>query len=382
MDSISLPSLLEKYTLLSSNEFPQDSDEQKSMAIAEGIRLALYYNRDVDGKITPTNPLHLRNWVFRKLRSVIPELRNDEDRIITDMVSNMLTPNLEFLGDVIRLGDGYFLPGPTRVVPISEGRWNLISGIPTREFVTRGMKIDFIGPVRRIGATSSVPHNMFQQCLDSYLELDSYDSNKSHIQCLMEVGQQMNWSPTKTFEGYSGFAPKGQNRNDKKGPFGFKNWGNNPIELSVHGKLVSLWREEPTHGQYNYWLKVKQKLDHTTINEVVDHGQRVKVLKDYDLKIIKVPTELFRLVALEFDSASGSQRGIEIYTDGQTASIEMSFAPPDTLRRWFYACGSFCSGFSNGMMVWPIPMWAIEGTERIANRLKVNIITEVGGKEQ
>ena len=78
MNTITISTLLEKYTLLSNNDLLSDPDTQKATIIAETIRSAIYYNRDSAGSIIPTRTTHILKWVKRKLRSVIPEFRGDK----------------------------------------------------------------------------------------------------------------------------------------------------------------------------------------------------------------------------------------------------------------------------------------------------------------
>lgn len=380
MDVLPLPQLLEKYTLLAIEELPSNTETQVMMAIAEGARLAAYYNSGPDGRIVPTSPQHIRNWVVRKLRSVIPDLRTNGNQIVDEAVSGIFTPGLEFMGDIIRLDDGNLLPGPTRVVPVGGEHYNLVSGVPTREFVSSGVKIESIGAIRRVEWSSLLAKIASKQSLDSYLELDWFDNRKSYIDYILETGQQIDWDPNRSFEGYLGYSQNTWGQHKNKGPYGFKNWGCSPLEVDVNGKLISLWREE-LWGQFNYWLRVKHKLERVIIVDVVENGRLIKRFIEHQIKVIKVPNELFRFIALELESRSGIRRGIKIMMDGNRSTLAISFAPPDSLRRWLFACGSSFSGYSQDMMIWPIPAWAIDETVRIAKRLKIYVETTVGEGE-
>lgn len=392
MSTVAISTLLEKYTLLSDDDLPSDPDAQKATVIAETIRSAIYYNRNSAGKIIPTRTTHILKWVKRKLRSVIPELRDDRweyfweekgedsDAEIKNMISDDYSPSLEFMGDIVRLGDGTFLPSPSRVIPLNHSQYILVSGIPTREFVLRGVNVQVDRTIRRIKPSLPITAYAPTQCLDSYLELNRFNYEQSHIEYLFETSQQIDWPPTpsKKFEGYSGFLPGRQRKSGSTGHYGFKNWSDDAVEVAFNGNRVSLWREELYWGRNVYWLKIKHKLPHTRVEQNYRDGRLVNEIKEHELKSIKVPYEIYRLVALEIDTYIGSKRGIEIFSDGFSTRLAIGFMPPDALRRWLFACGSRFSGYENGLMIWSIKEWAIGETERIAKLLKIHSEINVG----
>src|SRR5207249_1065876 len=85
-------------------------------------------------------------------------------------------PNMEFLGDVVFLASGNCMPAPTRAVPLGDGKFLLVSGLPSNRFVEAGLKMQVHGVVRWVVDTSEdslVKIGIPIQSRESYTDFDA-----------------------------------------------------------------------------------------------------------------------------------------------------------------------------------------------------------------
>ncbi len=149
-DITNLNAFATRFTGITSDGLPSDRNLLIDCLIAEAIRYAIY-----DPQLNPDDRLSVhilsvKNWVYRKLRGILPELW-DKDRCDIERVLNGEPgPCLEFLGDILFLGEGRCAPSPTRAIKMAIGKYLLVSGRPTSYFLTMDLKVTSSGISRYI----------------------------------------------------------------------------------------------------------------------------------------------------------------------------------------------------------------------------------------
>jgi hypothetical protein len=127
---------------------PSDRSNLADALMAEAVRVRFSVEQHFDNPWGLVHILSLKNWTKRKLRGVLPELLDDSNNHINRILYEGPGPNLEFIGDTISLGSGYYAKTPTRVVPINNATYLLLSGFPTEVFEKLGFTVTLNGLVR------------------------------------------------------------------------------------------------------------------------------------------------------------------------------------------------------------------------------------------
>lgn len=318
------------------DNIPDDEDSLKNAVLAEIIRLAMdTKNLEVGENDWPTlHILSLRNWVKRKLQAVKPDISNRYQEVISNIV---------FTGDLIELSSGYYSPAPTRVVPIYENTWLLVSGLPTHYFNAAGYEVKITGLGRQISEKegADVIKTSFQiQNREDYVGAFKFDW--SYLKSILKKDDEIPWRRGKK-ESYQG--------ND--GSYDFK-WGltRNPYQSTPLG-TIGMYREKHEHNKTSYWLRDRR-----------------------EGSMINVPTKIFKHICLLLDQIQGDSRTIYFKRSKKSSTVEMSFPPPGAQLRWLYAIGAIWIGSKGGRIRWRISSETVPSTIEIFRKLPVEIKEE------
>jgi hypothetical protein len=340
--------------------------------IAETIRLAI--NVNYCETIQSVHILYLRNWVIRKLRSLIPNIPDLFTMIFIDETYN--GPNPIFLGDIIELSNGFYIPSPTRMIKIEENSWILISGLPTSYFVKEGFDIEVYGMTRLMKNITAEEINSKKipiQNIDSYTGIDEINvSPEDFIESLIKQEHHHEWRQRSDWEMY---MPKKYG----KGGFCFSIYtGSKDLSIIKDGLALSLWKESREHQNTRYWLRIGKKLNHIKIDKKRVNGVEKFVTAEYEHKeMIKIQPSYVRYVCLALDKISGDPRKVYLKSSDETASISMDFSPPGALWRWFFSIGSKWNENPSRYIDLIIPKVAAPNTIKMLNRVGIEIVSEL-----
>lgn len=340
--SISLRKLCGLFLSISPFNLPLNNALLEETLISESIRIALSKS---DKEI---HILSLKNWGVRKLRCVIQDIDNAENDKFNDVLREGPGPSMEFIGDVIHLSKGYYIPAPTRTIRIGDDKWILISGQATKYFVNLGLNIEVIGISRTMSNISKEEldqHNIPIQPIYSYVGLDrSLKMPKDFIKEIIKTEKLIDWPQNVKMKAYGG---KINGEFDR-----FHKWGSVPMYIPFSTGNISFWREEREWNQYDYWLK---KEDKNSSEGIRIHPQKYKV------------------VCIALDQMIGKPRSVDFSIDSETTQIKMSFSPPRVIIRWLHAIGAQWLGSAEGSISWKINNYAISKTEELMSDIGLNI---------
>jgi len=328
------------------DQLPEDPDQLKAALISEAIRLCLA-NKAVES--TDAYPrahiTGIRHWVTHKLEPILGESDGD-DGWFRQYLDGKNGPNLSFLGDVLKLSNGYYAAGATRAVLIGREIAILISGVPTAEFLDAGLDVKLRGSSRIIHSTSESELQSLGiavQSREEYTtdEVGTYDTE--FLAEFIDSRQSREWQGGNDWEAYGGESGYGWT------------WRDTPLEVEdTKHRLVSLWRESIKYGGDEYYLRVEN---------------------DDTFSEIRIPHQYFKQLCLIIDSLSGSPRTVEIspLPDTSTLHLALSFSPPRSQYRWLTAVGSEWREFANNRIHWEVPYGAVDSVIQVFEQLPVEI---------
>ena len=132
---------------------PETDSRVRDALIAEAIRLALHEKAEFNPDEYPrVHVMGLRHWVEHKLGAVLGWLDEGDDWF-SSILTDRNGPTLTFLGDIMKLANGYYAPAPTRAVMAGDGDAVLISGAPTRYFQRDDLDLEVRGLSRVVTDT-------------------------------------------------------------------------------------------------------------------------------------------------------------------------------------------------------------------------------------
>lgn len=307
--------------------------------------------------------MSLKNWVTRKLRSVYPELEIEENNLFLQALKDGPGPNLEFLGDVIKLNNGYYLPSPTRVIQIEDDKFILISGLPTKFFINAGLDVEISGTSRclyNLSVSELKKINIPIQSVKSYIGLRELYNTNSFLEYILNHEEHTKWAPEKGMEAYTG---------ELRGKiYGYDYWGINPLECIHPLGLLSLWRFKREWDRFEYRLLIKKPNQQST-----SLNQKMSSLINYNHFSILLPSTLYKKICLALDMLSNNKRIAHLIKSNENVIVNINFGPPEELMRYIYAIGGKWQGYEKSYLKWIIPYHGIKTLDEIFNYLSVKI---------
>lgn len=349
---------------------PSNEGIVKETLIAESIRFALGRNYlDVD-RNSPVHILSLRNWVMRKLRSIIPEIQSNTEGLFEAVLKKGPGPNLEFLGDIIKLSGGYYLPAPARAVQIGNTSWILISGLSTQVFAKEGLNIEILGVGRWLRDVSKSDLESLEipvQTMESYTEIQELkETQKTFLDYMLEHEIPREWVPGPDWEAYIGAK--------KSSCYGFDDcWGLQALEVPHSTGIISLWREPREWGGFEYWLRIGQHRKQPLIHKGEKNGKLVWVVDEFDYTVIHILQRFYKQICLWLDMTSGKPRVVRFEPLNERYLISMNFSPPASILRWLHATDARWNGYSSSYIQWIIPQETVMRTTNVLKTLEVKI---------
>ena len=344
VDPPSLTRLAEHTFGLPTKRLPSASTVLERSLVAEHCRLALT-SRSVGAPPGSVHILALRRWVVRKLRSVVANFLWGDGSLFLDVLRGGKAPNMEFIGDIISLSRGYYTAAPTRVVPVSNREWVLVSGTPTYRFVESGLPIEISEVGRRISGAG--PDEINQ----AGLPIQTQESYVGLTPSLM-FDEGSFGSLNKDFE--SRRLTRGANWETylvNDGNYGFR-WGPHGPPVQTPEGFVSLLKEPREMGAHRYWLRV------------TGHGENL---------MYKIPSRLFKQVCLTLDRLAGLPRTVLVEQLGDGVIASLNFSPPSAQMRWLHAVGAERLGSKERHIRWRVPVGSWKATSRILEKLPIRI---------
>jgi len=278
-------------------------------------------------------------------------------------------PNLEFLGDVLCLANGFYAPSPTRAIKLNDTDWYLISGRPTTDFVHMGFDIQVcgIGRVIRDARIQDLDDwGIPVEKLEEYLGLPyGIEEPNGIIDLLVRLEEIKNIIRKNDWEAYTG-SRKTMCVQGYKG-FVWVRDPSKPLTISCNGRTLAFWRSpimcESHVVGFDYWLMIENE---NANNSDPENKQTIGV--------IKIPRKMWKWVCISFDNIAGNPRAsyIEQFTDGYLLSF--NFYPPASIWRLLFLSHAEWYGHKDYRPTWKINEDAYPEMVRILNRvgLKVN----------
>ncbi len=348
------------------NQASSSSDTIRPSVVADSIRMAIYSLYVRNSPPVPIYNLEIRNWIKHKLLPIIPDLFESEDENYKQVLTEGRGSSLEFLGDAVVLSDGYLCPGPSRFIDIGNGSFLVVSGLPTKYFLSISHKIVHTQLGRRIDNTS---RSELQAVSDKIQSVDDYIGSSTGIQLpvdLLRTIMSSAWQPWISDPGweiYLGNLEPGVTLLNNK--YGFRFAQNDSPSaskglISVLGDIhLSVWRL-PMPGSdryYSYWLKEQSGVN---------------------MKFHNLGPFGWKQVCIALDYLAGKPRQSTIYESVKDSSpfITLGFPPFETLAKSLSAFGAVYKGRSRGLDNWEISKIAAKTMSALLERsgLKVKLL--------
>lgn len=348
-------SFVSDFMRVPSELLPKDNVHLVESFISEAYRFALSNNKNDDGVNVPMHGISLRNWVRRKVTSVLEYYGQNSgiDSIIDYIISDDTKPNLEFVGDVMRLSNGYFFPSPSRIIDIPGDNLYLVSGKPTSylPFSSIGLRI--------LGMSRMVPRSKLDEIRKTgipILSKEEYTGNTilqtKPIEFLLDCidnFEQIPWRQQADTESYSGGA--GGNV-----PFIWGSWRSNPAIVSSDKGQITLLRASLGRSGHYYILRF--------------------ISRDNEIKYVRVPNLFWKRVCLAIDAAIGIRRLMSIYVGSKEISIKLDFVPPLSEMRLIYLLGGRLGEFEQNKVKWKFDQIDVSSLREIGKNLWLEIHEE------
>lgn len=357
-EEVDLVGFAEDFFEVDRDHLPSDRDALRRALIADAIRTAISSASTSEDGWSRIHTNSLRRWVERKLEAVLTATGLEEevsDELIDDWFQAVLResrgPNLKFLGEVLELKQGYYAPAPTRAILGTDSDAVLVSGRPTTDFTESGLDIRIAGMTRHINDVSQKDLKDLGipvQSMTSYAgikEGTTYD--RGFLSEFIDSNESVPWDPHEEWEGYL----------SQTNTFDFW-WGKNYQEvLSIEGQ-ISLWKSEEEFYQTEYWLRINPTDE------------------DAEMRMIKIPNQLFRYFCLIIDSIPKQERTVRFEPADGKIRVRTGFVPPAAHCRWLNAIGAHYEGYDDDKaeISWLISPAYADSTTEIFESLAINVV--------
>lgn len=344
--------LLASFTGLPLSRLPERDDVIRRALVSECIRLGMADIVDGDEGWPEVHNLRLRNWVFRKLQTVIDFERDADDpnkKIDSDLFRRVLTegpePSLEFLGELIELDGGYYSPGPTRAVMSSESPPVLVSGLPTRSFID-DFTIEIRGTSRHFLDTNQSAieaAGIGTQSIESYVDIEDTQSfDLDWLESFFDGQFDATVQPERHWNGFDGSSSYGLQ------------WDDEEKDVRTFGKFYALFQDFGENRGARYWLRRKPVEENPTS------------------EFAEVPRRMLKYVCLILDDLDGNTREVIFDQTDEGQVMKADFQPPRPVFRWMAASGGFYDPAS-GYLRWIITSDDKAAMKQLFDKLPVTI---------
>lgn len=333
---------------------PDGEDQIRDALIAEAIRRGLKHKATAGAESYPrAHVTGIRHWVLHKLRPIIGE-PEDDDNWFHDILTDRNEPTLTFYGDLMRLSNGYYAPGPTRAVLTGDSEAVLVSGQPSEHFLAQGLDLEFRGISRVITNTSEADlaaADITVQPLTDYIGEDTVDSfDAAYLQEFIKIRDTQPWQPEADWEAYLGNVGYGIT------------WGDDPYQVTQEDETtLSLWRNPVEYGPDDYWIKI-------TPDDDIE-----------DAKMVRVPNRYYKQVCFVLDRLGGLPRSAQFSTLDDGIRLSCDFAPPRAQMRWLNAIGAKWEKPKHNKIHWQFDAEDKESVEQAFGKLAVDIKASTAG---
>ncbi len=342
-----------RFTGASDEQLPSTETEIRDALIGEAIRLAIAEKAESgDQKYPQAHITAIRHWVVHKLAAILGEpaeddsTPNDEGWFQTALIKRT-GPTITFLGDVMRLSQGYYAPAPTRAVMISETEAVLVSGDPSRAFLDSGLNLEFRGLTRVLTETSEKElqsSGIPIQSKDEYIGLgEAPITTPATLREYIDQRPQEPWEPEEDWAPYTGQY------------YGFRADGDPLVIEKADGTVISMWRVPVEYGADTYQLKVQTGHDEPPMAVAVSPRYR-------------------KHACLILDSMAEDPQSVELTAYDEGVLVSCDFAPPRAQMRWLYAVGAEWLETSSYQLQWRISDADAESVQEVFDELPVTII--------
>lgn len=328
---------------------PDSEDRIRDTLIAESIRLGLQdkAGNDADGSYARAHVAGIRHWVLHKLEPVLGQPDEDDDWF-RNVLSERTGPTLTFLGDLMKLSNGYYAPGPTRAIMTTNTEAVLVSGRPSHYFFDQGFDLEFRGISRIITDTSEDALEAADipiQSMTDYIDADDVGTfDADYLEQFIDMRESQKWTPSDDWEAYLGNIG-----------YGF-DWGDDAYEVTTDdGTSLSLWKSPVEFGGDEFWLKVDPADDLA------------------DAEMVQVPYRYRRQVCLVLDEIGGLTRRVELTQLDDGVRLSCDFAPPRPQVRWLNAIGAQWENPKHNKIHWRLDAVNKESVEQAFSKLAVEI---------
>lgn len=344
-------SFAQRFIGVENEQLPPNETEVREAIIGEAIRLSLAEKAESgDEQYPQAHITAIRHWVVHKLSSVLGNpISEGAESADVGWFRSALTersgPTITFLGDVMQLSQGYYAPGPTRAVMISESEAVLISGDPSRDFLDSELDLEFRGLPRIITETSREElesNGIALQPKEEYIGLGQAPiTSPETMREYIEQRPQESWEPEEDWAPYTGQY------------YGFKTDGKPLVIEEADGTMMSLWRVPVKYGADTYQLKVQS--DGETIGVTVSSKYR-------------------KHACLVLDAMAEDPQTVELTGYDEGVLVSCDFAPPQAQMRWLYAVGAEWLDTSSYQLQWKISGADADSVQEVFDELPVSII--------
>lgn len=345
IDETEVNKFISKFIGVSEDKLPIKEEQLIDSIASEGVRLSLFQSIDDRNDLKPIHIMQVKNWAIRKSRSLLNYFGVDAVSKISEVIDSEDRPNMTFVGDIIKLSNGYIVPSLPKYLKIDSEHSLLISGFPTYSFVEISLPI-FVNGISRsiISETLSEKQkqNLFELDRNDFLDKTDFEKEpREFLKFLITNNEREKWVPNKYEKGYLGNI----------GSYGFL-FGSNPIKVSLDEGLLTFWK---TEFEYNniYRLKLDTK---TSI--------------EYS---ITIPNLSFKRVCLAMDNLFTNRRRAILSQNKEEVKLTLDFVPPAAEMRLIYALGGIWQTEGHGKYSWIFSSRFLDEVRLIPNELWIKI---------
>ena len=337
--------LFSRFIGVSEDKLPSKEELLIDSIASECVRLSLFQSIENRSDITPIHIIQVKNWAIRKSRSFLDYFDVDATSKISQVIDSENRPNMVFLGDIVKLPRGYFVPSMSKYVTMDSEHSLLISGFPTYSLVEIGLPVFLNGVSRSINSETFKERSkqyFFELDRNDYLDKSDFEKEpKKFLEFLISNNDREKWVPNKYETGYLG----------NTGGYGFL-FGSNPIKVNVSEGSLTFWKTELEHNKI-YRLKLE------TINST-----------EFS---ITIPNWFFKRICLAMDSFFNNKRKAILSQSKGEVKLSLDFAPPAAEMRLIYSLGGVWKIEGKRMNSWTFSSRFLDEVKGISNELWIKI---------